>query len=53
MAECPVCGFRIDLNEVQVHEVVECPACGSELEIVSIDPMVLEELPEIEEDWGE
>ena len=53
MVECPACGMEISIGDVELHEVVECPVCNSELEVVSLEPLILEELPEIEEDWGE
>jgi len=53
MVECPVCGVEIEIDNVEVHEIIECPVCSSELEVVSLDPIILEELPEVEEDWGE
>jgi alpha-aminoadipate carrier protein LysW len=53
MVECPVCGVEIEIDSVEIHEIIECPVCSSELEVVSLNPIVLEELPEVEEDWGE
>ena len=53
MVECPVCASEIEIGDVELHQIVECPVCGVELEVVSVDPLVLEELPEVEEDWGE
>jgi alpha-aminoadipate carrier protein LysW len=35
------------------HELLPCSDCGTELEIISLDPLVLELAPEVEEDWGE
>ncbi|ASJ16258.1 lysine biosynthesis protein LysW [Thermococcus chitonophagus] len=52
-AECPVCGAEIELENVELHQIVECPVCGAELEVVSLNPLTLEEVPEVEEDWGE
>jgi alpha-aminoadipate carrier protein LysW len=34
-------------------ELLECSVCGSELVVVSINPVSLEEAPQVEEDWGE
>ncbi|AEC51415.1 lysine biosynthesis protein [Pyrococcus sp. NA2] len=50
---CPVCGGEFEVGSVELHEVLECPVCGVELEVVSLDPLVVEEVPEVEEDWGE
>ena len=54
MSECPVCGAEITLaNDVVKGELLECDDCGSELEVVSLEPITLEEAPEAEEDWGQ
>ncbi len=54
MAVCPECGAKIDLPaDVEVGEIVVCPECGAELEVRSLNPLVLELAPEVEEDWGE
>ncbi|WP_457754745.1 lysine biosynthesis protein LysW [Thermococcus sp.] len=53
MVECPVCGVEIEVGELELHQIIECPVCGAELEVVGLDPVVLEEIPEVEEDWGE
>ncbi|SFR32671.1 lysine biosynthesis protein LysW [Halogeometricum limi] len=53
-AEDPLTGEEIELPaDVEVGEIVDSPATGAELEVVSVDPLVLEEAPELEEDWGE
>jgi alpha-aminoadipate carrier protein LysW len=53
-AEDPVTGEEIEIPaDVEVGEIVDSPATGAELEVVSVDPVVLEEAPELEEDWGE
>ena len=53
-AEDPLTGEPIELPaDVEVGEIVDSPATGAELEVVSVDPVVLEEAPELEEDWGE
>jgi alpha-aminoadipate/glutamate carrier protein LysW len=52
--ECPVCGAEITLSEdTVVGELVECIDCGTELEVVDVDPVVLSEAPQEEEDFGE
>ena len=54
MAECPVCGVDIKIaDDAVVGELIECPDCGVELEVKSLAPVVLEEAPQEEEDWGE
>ena len=53
-AEDPVTGEEIELPaDVEVGEIVDSPITGAELEVVSLDPVELEEAPELEEDWGE
>ncbi|WP_380680031.1 lysine biosynthesis protein LysW [Salinigranum sp. GCM10025319] len=53
-AEDPVTGEQITLPaDVEVGEIIDSPVSGAELEVVSLDPVVLEEAPELEEDWGE
>jgi alpha-aminoadipate carrier protein LysW len=53
-AEDPVTGEEIDLPaDVEVGEIIDSPISGAELEVISLDPVTLEEAPELEEDWGE
>jgi len=51
--DCPVCGTTVELQNTEEHEIVECDICTSDLEVYSMDPVILEEVPEIQEDWGE
>ena len=54
MAECPVCGGDVELqDDTVVGELLTCPDCGSELEVLKVAPPALGEAPETEEDWGE
>ncbi len=54
IAEDPITGDEIEIpGDVEVGEIIDSPITGAELEVVSIDPVVLEEAPELEEDWGE
>jgi alpha-aminoadipate carrier protein LysW len=54
VTECPVCGVQLELKEGTVAgELIECPDCGTELEVVSLDPPIVKEAPQEEEDWGE
>lgn len=54
MTKCPVCDGAVEPSEDPVEgELLECPECGSELEILKLDPVVLGEAPQAEEDWGE
>ena len=53
-AEDPLTGEEIEIPaDVEVGEIVDSPATGAELEVLSVDPVTLEEAPELEEDWGE
>lgn len=52
-AEDPITGDEIEIPaDVEVGEIIDSPITGAELEVVSVDPVVLEEAPELEEDWG-
>jgi lysine biosynthesis protein LysW len=53
-AEDPITGEEIDLPaDIEVGEIIDSPISGAELEVISLDPVTLEEAPELEEDWGE
>jgi alpha-aminoadipate carrier protein LysW len=53
-AEDPLTGEEIEIPaDVEVGEIVDSPATGAELEVISVDPVTLQEAPELEEDWGE
>jgi alpha-aminoadipate carrier protein LysW len=52
--ECPICGAEVRLgDDVIKYELIICSECGTDLEIVKINPLILEEAPQEEEDWGE
>ncbi|GGJ17223.1 lysine biosynthesis protein LysW [Halobellus salinus] len=52
--EDPLTGEEIEIPaDVEAGEIVDSPATGAELEVISVDPVTLEEAPELEEDWGE
>ena len=51
---CPECGAELELDAgLEEGEIVVCADCGVELEVMSLEPLVLELAPEVEEDWGE
>ncbi len=51
---CPVCDCSMPLPEGAMEgEILLCPDCGTEIEVVSLEPLRVEEAPEVEEDWGE
>ncbi|ELZ45325.1 lysine biosynthesis protein LysW [Halorubrum sp. RMP-47] len=53
-AEDPITGEEIEIPaDVEVGEIIDSPVTGTELEVISLDPVVLDEAPELEEDWGE
>ena len=53
-AEDPITGDDIQIPaDVEVGEIIDSPVTGTELEVVAVDPIALEEAPELEEDWGE
>lgn len=53
-AECPECVGAIPLTaNTMKGEILTCPDCGAELEVTSINPLVLDLAPKVEEDWGE
>lgn len=53
-ANCPECEGEVSFgDDVMAGEIAQCPDCGIELEVVSKDPLKLEQAPEEEEDWGE
>lgn len=53
LAECPECGYKFEVNELEVGEIIECEDCGVELEVRSTSPLTLDLAPQEEEDWGE
>ncbi len=53
-ADDPITGEAIELPaDIEVGEIIDSPITGAELEVISLDPVTLEEAPELEEDWGE
>ncbi len=53
-AECIECGAEVPLHDdLEVGEILDCATCGAELEVLDVSPPVLEQAPELEEDWGE
>lgn len=54
VATDPITGEEIELpGDLEVGEIIDSPVTGAELEVVSLDPVELQEAPELEEDWGE
>ncbi|HDY76118.1 MAG TPA: lysine biosynthesis protein LysW [Candidatus Marinimicrobia bacterium] len=54
MLECPVCGTHLAMpSGVVENEIIDCGTCSAELEVLSLNPLSVEEAPEEQEDWGE
>ncbi len=54
MGECPVCAADVNIaDDAIAGELLVCDDCGAELELVSLDPVKLDEAPSAEEDWGQ
>ena len=51
--ECPVCAQEVILTDVMQNEIVECEGCAGEFEVLTLNPFILEELEEDDEDYGE
>lgn len=55
-ANCPICDGQINIPaDTEESEIITCPECQNRVVVASINnnKVVLEEAPEIEEDWGE
>jgi len=51
---CIICDGEVRLpQDAMEGELMVCPDCGTELELVCMDPLTIEEAPEVQEDWGE
>ena len=55
-SECPICSETVSLpQDSEVSEIIECPGCHNRIVVKSKNGknVVLEEAPQIEEDWGQ
>lgn len=51
---CIICEASVNLPEdCREGELLICGDCGTELEVISMDPLTVEEAPQVQEDWGE
>ena len=51
---CPVCDAGVNVaDDAMVGELLTCSDCGIELEVTALEPLTVEEAPEVQEDWGE
>jgi alpha-aminoadipate/glutamate carrier protein LysW len=55
MVYCPECESDLDIEEDEVDEgeVVSCPECGTDFEIITVNPLELKAVEELEEDEEE
>ena len=55
IAKCPKCDANIILaDDCEVSEIISCDECSAELEVKQLEPEVLlDDAPEVQEDWGE
>ncbi|MCK5472117.1 lysine biosynthesis protein LysW [Candidatus Gracilibacteria bacterium] len=52
--KCPKCDGEIILaTDAEVGEIITCDECSAELEVKNLDPVELDDAPEVQEDWGE
>lgn len=52
--QCPECDANIVLDKsTEKGEVISCKDCSVELEVVSLQPLIINNLPKMDEDWGE
>lgn len=53
-ATCTVCEAKVGLPaDCREGELLICGDCGTELEVISLNPLTVEEAPQVQEDWGE
>ncbi|MDR3264880.1 MAG: lysine biosynthesis protein LysW [Synergistaceae bacterium] len=54
VVKCPVCDADVKVaDDAMAGELLTCADCGVELEVTSLNPLAVEEAPEVQEDWGE
>lgn len=55
MPHCPECETDLDLDEGELEEgeIVSCPECGTDFEVVTINPLELNPVEELDEDEDE
>jgi len=51
--ECPECAAALPIRPTLAGELVDCKGCSAELEVVSLQPLLVQLAPTIQEDWGE
>jgi alpha-aminoadipate carrier protein LysW len=54
IVECPFCEAPVAVEDDTVKdELLECSDCGAELVVTALVPLMVEEAPQVEEDWGQ
>ena len=55
MALCPECETDLDLDveELDEGDVISCPECGSDFEVITIHPLELNPVEDLDEDEEE
>lgn len=55
MAICPECETNLDLDEEELEEgeIVSCPECGTDFEVITKNPLELNQIDELEEEEDE
>jgi len=55
MALCPECETDLDLDEDELEEgeIVSCPECGTDFEVITVSPLELNPVEELDEDEEE
>jgi alpha-aminoadipate carrier protein LysW len=51
--ECPECAAALVASPTLAGEILDCTGCSAELEVVSLQPLLVQLAPKVEEDWGE
>lgn len=52
--KCPDCDAEINFaGSVEKGEVITCKDCSVQLEVISLQPLKINHLPKMDEDWGE
>ncbi len=51
---CEVCDADIVFEEdIEINELIDCDDCTTEFEIISLNPLTIQEAPMESEDWGQ